>query len=80
MNNSEEEAKELYFKFKSGENHILTPKQAKQCALIDVQNTLEELGDLWDSFDIYKMHGSQNKITTRIRFYQKVKEAITKLI
>lgn len=83
-----QKAKELTEKFKPFVNsddflsrtHYNSEKElknAKQCALIDVQNTIDELNEIWKEFVKIEMHGSSNFILGRIEFYSKVKLELT---
>jgi len=76
MTQAEKKAKELYFKYKSSENHILTPRQAKQCALICVDEKFKSINDVFGhteiSIKLMKLSEAYKQLT-------QVKKAIKKL-
>ena len=73
MTQAEKKAKELYFKYKSSENHILTPRQAKQCALICVDEIISKGGTK------NVIQYEPNCFTNGVEYWEEVKKAIEKL-
>lgn len=85
-NQHKEKAQEIvdkYFKILDAEllpiNDVDCRYQAKQCALIHYRRLLNELNTIWNGFDRWEAHASQNHILGRIKFYKLIKKEIENL-
>ena len=73
----EEKAKELVDKIHIT-NKLINYDRAKMIALICVGEIIDQLNIMWDTFNDAEILGSANHALSKIKYWEEVKEEITK--
>ena len=74
---AKEKAKELVDKINIA-NKLINYDRAKIIALICVGEIIDQLNIMWDKFNDTEIFGSANHTLSKIKYWEEVKEEITK--